>query len=82
MTDPISSLTINQRNLYLYFLNHLRKHPRMPCYVPKAPLPSSRLEEHLVALQRLEERGLVRVDRRSQNYTGWIMFAPQTAKAT
>jgi hypothetical protein len=39
-------------------------------------MQSSRTEDHLTALQRLEEQGLVRVDRTSRNYTGWIMLSP------
>lgn len=70
------SLTINQRNLYLYFLHHRRKNPRVPCYVPKVPMQASRTEDHLIALQRLEEQGLVRVDRSTSNYTGWVMLPP------
>lgn len=75
-TEKPLSLTINQRNLYLYFLNHKKKNPRVPCYVPRVPMQASRTEDHLTALQRLEEQGLVRVDRTSPNYTGWIMLSP------
>jgi hypothetical protein len=71
------SLTINQRNLYAYYLNHRKKYGNTPCFVPKLPAQSSRLEQYLQALVRLEEYGLVCVDRSSANYTGWIMLQPK-----
>jgi hypothetical protein len=67
------ALTINQRNLYAYFLNHRKKYGNTPCFVPRVPSQNSRLEQYLQALTKLEEYGLIRVDRSSANYTGWIM---------
>lgn len=75
--DPKIKLTINQRNLWFYYLNHRRKHGDMPCFVPKMPLQKTRTEDYITAIQRLEEYGLIRVDRRSDNYTGWIMLDPE-----
>lgn len=49
----------------------------MPCFVPKMPLQKTRTEDYITAIQRLEEYGLIRVDRRSDNYTGWIMLDPE-----
>lgn len=72
------ALTINQRNLYAYFLNHRKKHGNTPCFVPRNPNKRSRDDLYLTALQRLEEYGLVRVDRSSPNYTGWILLPPST----
>lgn len=72
-------LTINQRNLYLHFLHHQRRHQgRVPCLVPPSPLQNSpeRLDNYLTALQRLEEKGLVRVERCGMNYTRWVMLPP------
>ena len=34
-------LTHNQRNLYLYFLAHQRKHPHAPCFIPRCPIQGS-----------------------------------------
>jgi hypothetical protein len=34
---------------------------------------------YLNALAALEKKGLIRVDRSSPNYTGWIMLPAQTA---
>jgi hypothetical protein len=67
------ALTINQRNLYAYFLNHRKKHGKTPCFVPRLPAQSSRLEQYLNALIKLEQYGLIHVERCSDNYTGWIM---------
>lgn len=75
--DPKIKLTINQRNLWFYYLNHRRKHGDMPCFVPKTPSQKTRTEDYITAIQRLEEYGLIRVDRRSDNYTGWIMLDPE-----
>ena len=71
------ALTINQRNLYAYFLNHKKKYGNSPCFVPRVPSQNSRLEQYLQALTKLEEYGLIRVDRSSANYTGWIMTEPK-----
>jgi len=71
------ALTINQRNIYAYFLNHRKKYGNTPCFVPRVPSQLSRLEQYLQALTKLEEYGLIRVDRSSANYTGWIMREPK-----
>ncbi len=77
LTPPIG-LTINQRNIYMYFLNHRKKYKNTPCYVPRCPVQNSRLDQYLTALTRLEEHGLVTIDRSSANYTGWIMLEPKS----
>jgi hypothetical protein len=77
--NQIPALSINQRNLYAYYLNHKKKYGNTLCFVPKLPAQSSRLEQYLQALVRLEEYGLIRVDRSSDNYTAWIMLAPKEA---
>ena len=75
------ALTINQRNLYAYFLNHKKKHGNSPCFVPRLPSQSSRLDQYLQALIKLEQYGLIRVDRSSADYTGWIMTEPKSTLA-
>ena len=75
------ALTINQRNLYAYFLNHRKKYENTPCFVPKVPSQNSRLDQYLQALIKLEQYGLIRVDRSSANYTGWIMTEPKSTLA-
>jgi hypothetical protein len=77
LTPPIG-LTINQRNIYMYFLNHRKKYKNTPCYVPRCPGQNSRVDQYLTALTRLEEHGLVSIDRSSANYTGWIMLEPKS----
>ena len=71
------ALTINQRNLYTYFLNHRKKYKNTPCYVPRCSTQVSRLDQYLNALIKLEQYGLVTVDRSSANYTGWIITEPK-----
>jgi hypothetical protein len=78
VTTPVA-LTINQRNLYAYFLNHKKKHGNTACFVPRVPSQNSRLEQYLQALIKLEMYGLIHVDRSSANYTGWIMTEPKSA---
>lgn len=70
-------LTINQRNLLTYYLNHKKKYKNVPCYVPRIFTQSSRLPDYLQALSRLEELKLIRIDRTASNYTGWIMLDPK-----
>lgn len=76
-TATLPALSINQRNLYTYFLNHRKKYKNAPCFVPKLPAQSSRLEQYLQALIKLEMYGLIRVDRSGDNYTAWIMTEPK-----
>lgn len=71
-----AGMHITQRNLYLYFLNHRKKNPQAPCFVPKLPMQSSRLPEYINAINGLEEKKLLRVDRSAPNYTGWILLDP------
>ncbi len=75
--NEIPALSINQRNLYLYYLNHKRKHPNAPCFVPKIPVQGNRMSDYLKMIERLEELQLIRVDRTSDNYTRWIILDPQ-----
>lgn len=74
----IPTLTINQRNLYLYFLNHKKKYKNAPCFVPRCPAQNSRIEMYINALTKLEMYGLIRVDRSADHYTGWIMQSPKS----
>ena len=40
------------------------------------PMQETRRQDYYLALQRLEEYGLIRVDRTNRYYTGWIMLDP------
>lgn len=70
-------LTINQRNIYMYFLNHIRKYKNAPCFVPKISATRNRTKDYFRALDALEEKQLIVIDRSSPNYTGWIMKEPK-----
>lgn len=70
------ALTINQRNLYMYFLSHRKKHGNHPCFVPKITTQLSRMDDYIQALKKLEEYKLISVDRSAANYTAWIMKEP------
>lgn len=72
----IPALSINQRNLYLYFLAHRKRNKHVPCYVPKVPFQGNRIKDYIRCIAACEEKGLFRVDRTSPNYTGWILFDP------
>jgi hypothetical protein len=76
-----SGLSINQRNLYSYFLAHQKRNNNAPCFVPKLFLVGNRLQPYLNALAALEKKGLISVDRSSPNYTGWIMLPAQAVHA-
>ena len=76
--ETLPALTINQRNLYTYFLSHRKKHGKAPCFVPRCTTQVSRLDQYLQALVKLEMYGLIRVDRSSENYTGWIITEPKS----
>ena len=71
------TLSINQRNLYLYYLNHKKKYKHTPCFVPKISLQGNRTKDYLRALEVLEEKRLVSIDRTADNYTAWIMREPK-----
>ena len=82
LQNQIPALTINQRNIYTYFLNHRRKNGKSPCFVPRLPSQSSRLDQYLQALVKLEQYGLIRVDRSAANYTAWIISEPKESICT
>jgi hypothetical protein len=71
------ALRINQRNLYRYFLHHQEKYGNTPCFVPRCPSQHSRVEQYITAVERLEEYGLIRIDRSGGHYTAWIMLEPK-----
>lgn len=71
-----NGLSLNQRNLYLYFLHHRKKYGKQPCFVPRLPLQSSRMPDYIQAVERLAEKGYIRLDKRSWHYTSWIMLDP------
>ena len=70
-------LSITERNLYFYFKNHMEKKSHAPCFVPRCTLKNNRMNDYLDAIDRLEKKQLIVVDRSSDNYTEWIMTSPQ-----
>lgn len=69
-------LTICQRNLYYYFLNHQSKHPSKPCLVPVMAMQKCRKDLYVTAIHRLEEKGYVRLVKHGAHYTRWEMRPP------
>jgi len=72
------SLTINQRNLYMYFLAHCKNNQNTPCFVPKLPVQGNSKADYIRCIKACEEKGLFIVDRSADNYTGWIMMPVTT----
>ena len=69
-------LSITERNIYFYFKNHMEKKSHAPCFVPRCTLKNNRMCDYLDAIDRLEQKELIVVDRRGDNYTQWIMTSP------
>ena len=67
------SLSITQRNLYIFFLSHKERYKHSPCFIPKVPMSGNRLSDYLRAIEALEEKGLIIVHRSEGHYTSWIM---------
>jgi len=70
----IPALSINQRNLYYYFLSHRKRNKNTPCYVPKVVSQGNCTSDYLRCIEACEEKKLFRVDRSAPNYTGWILL--------
>ena len=75
-----SGLSINQRNIYAFFLAHRKRYGNRPCMIPRSPLQASRLPDYIKAIENLEKRGLVRVARPTDNYLSWTLL-PGEAQA-
>jgi hypothetical protein len=73
----MKSLTITQRNIYSYFLNHFQKGRQQPCFVPLFASRKEREICHIWAVQELERKGLIRLDQTASHYTKWIMHQPE-----
>lgn len=75
--NQVPALSINQRNLYLYFLSHKKRHKHTPCYVPRNSVRGNGLNDYLKTLEKLEQLNLITVDRTADNYTAWIIKDPK-----
>ena len=84
-TEPqVTGLSKNQRNLYRYYLGHMKSKPNTPCYVPKNPMTAmtnqdglTKLGAYIRVIESLENKNLFTVDRTADNYTGWILNPPK-----
>ena len=74
------ALTYNQRYLYTHYLHTKKRYPNAPCFVPKYLGKANLIHEYINALQRLEDYGLVSVDRSAPNYRGWTLNEPRRGK--
>jgi len=79
MSTPV--LSTNQRYIYTHFLHHQKHHKNSPCFVPKATREANFRVAYLKALDKLEQMGLVSIDRSADNYTGWILLPPKKRRS-
>jgi len=75
--NAVPTLSAGQRNLYCYYLAHIKRHPHTPCYVPRNSMTTNSIERYIKIIDSLEELNLIRTDRTADNYTGWIMLPPK-----
>ena len=73
----LTGLTVQQRYIYQYFLHHKSKRTGRPIPVPPYVGRAHEIHKFFTALKRLEERGLIVVDRRASNYKGWTISGPR-----
>lgn len=73
----LTGLTHLQRSIYLHFLNHKAKRTGQPCLLPKYAGRADKIRNFFTALEKLEERGLIVVDRRPANYKSWTISGPR-----
>lgn len=77
MPKPVG-LTTTQRNIYQYYLHHKQKYKGKACLVPELMMFQSRLSTFLRALEVLEEKQLIIVERNTVHHGGWIIKDPET----
>lgn len=80
MPKPVG-LTTTQRNIYQYYLHHKQKYKGKACLVPELMMFQSRSNTFLRALEVLEEKQLISVERNTVHYGGWIIKDPETKPA-
>ena len=76
-TQSLTGLTYLQRLIYRHFLAHLAKKTGEPCLLPTYTGKASSIHEFFAALDRLEERELLTVDRSPENYKSWTISGPR-----
>ena len=77
MSKPLGLTTV-QRNIYQYYLHYKQKYKGKACYVPELMTFQSRSNTFLRALEVLEEKQLISVERNTVHYGGWIIKDPET----
>ena len=73
----LTGLTVQQRYIYQYFLHHKGEGTGRPIPVPTYAGRADKIHKFFTALNRLEERGLIVVDRRASNYKEWTISGPR-----
>lgn len=66
---PVPNLRTNQRNIVRLIAQHMQRYPGATCYL--GHFTSSRQNVYLKALESLEEKGLISVERTGPMYKHW-----------
>lgn len=67
----LPNLRTNQRNVLRLVAQHYAKRPDEPCYLGR--VTASRQNVFLKAVSTLESKGLISVDRGSNNFRAWTV---------
>lgn len=70
------ALTTNERYIYCHFVHHYERKKTSPCFVPISPRKRYKIEHYLKALDKLEAKGLISIERVGPNYLDWIIKPP------
>lgn len=68
---PLLSLRTNQRNVLRLVAQHEQRNPGEPCYLGK--VTASRVNVFLKAVNSLEQKQLIEIDRTSDNFRAWTI---------
>ena len=68
---PLPSLRTNQRNILRLVAQHVQRNPGEPCYLGK--VTASRVNVFLKAVNSLEEKQLIEINRTSSNFRAWTI---------
>ena len=70
MTDfKLPSLRTNQRNVLRLVAQHEQRNPGEPCYLGR--MTASRVNVFLKAVNSLEEKELIEIERTGSNFQAW-----------
>jgi hypothetical protein len=73
MAEAVLSLRTTQRNIYRQLLVHQRKYGDKPCPIQIHTSYGAKARDYLNALNALERKQLVVIDRIGKHYTQWTM---------